>query len=55
MPTEIDVECPNCGENYEFDVAESQYDTKETYCTVCDEEVKWRFEQGEVEEATVTS
>lgn len=55
MPTEADVECPNCGENYEFDVAESNYDTKTTYCTVCDEEVKWRFKDGDVHETSVMS
>ncbi|WP_306056378.1 hypothetical protein [Natronococcus wangiae] len=53
MTIEADVECPNCGENYTFDVPESNYDTEETYCTVCDEEVAWRFRDGELDEATV--
>lgn len=53
MPTEVDVDCPNCGENYKMEVAESGYDTEETYCTVCDEEVRWRFRDGELHESTV--
>ncbi|WP_154660471.1 hypothetical protein [Halopiger goleimassiliensis] len=29
------------------------YDTEETYCTVCDEEVVWRFKDGELQETSV--